>query len=111
VAFTQATITHTFFAADGSQASGAVTFELTKRITNGTSTYAPGEVTSNLTSGALSQALTSNVDSGTVPQDSQWLVTIRLAGLGADGPYPITVPTGGVTVDLGTLLPQATIGG
>lgn len=106
MSFTTATITHKFTNADGSAGSGAVTFTLNKRITQPGQTIIPGEITATLNaSGDLSQSLTSNVDATTVPQDSQWLVTFRLVGDSVDGPYSITVPSGGGTIDLATLLP------
>lgn len=74
-------------------------------------TITPGELTANLNSGgALSQVLTSNVDTGTIPQDAEWIVTLRIQGDTADT-YSIVVPSGGGTVDLYSLLPQAAIGG
>ena len=113
MAFTTRTITHTFEAADGSGASGTITFALTKRMTNGTTTIVPSEITATLTNGALSQALTSNQDSGTVPQDSQWRVDFRISTNGAPltETYYITVPPGPGSTDLGSLLPQQPIGG
>lgn len=114
MAFTQATITHTFQNADGTPASGAITFALTKRITNGTTTIIPAEITASLNAnGQLSQALTANNDPGTTPQDSQWAVTFRITAPGAPvtEEFFITVPTGGGTVDLGSLLPDQTQGG
>lgn len=113
MAFSQRTITHNFEAADGSGASGTLTFALTKRMSNGSTTIVPSEITATLTNGALSQALTSNVDVGTVPQDSQWRVDFRITTSGAPltETFWITVPTGPGSTDLGTLLPQQPIGG
>lgn len=112
MAFTTATITHTFTNPDATPASGSVIFSLEKRMTNGTQSVMPGvTVTAALNSGGqLSQALYANNDVGTVPTDSQWRVDIRV-GSTDDGPYFITVPTGGGTVDLGSLLPQPEFGG
>jgi hypothetical protein len=111
VSFSQATISHSFENADGTAASGSITFQLSKRITNGTTTIVPAEITANLNgSGALSQALTSNVDVGTVPSDSTWIVSMRILGASVEE-FSIVVPTGGGTVDLGSLLPQQPIGG
>lgn len=111
MAFTTATITHTFHNADSTPASGSITFRLSKRMTNGTTTLVPAEITSNLdASGNLSQALASNVDAATVPQDAQWIVTLRITG-DSQAQYSIVVPAGGGTVDLGSLLPQDTTGG
>lgn len=110
--FTTATITHSFTNADGSAGSGAVTFLLSKRMTQPGRTIIPGEIASTLNaSGDLSQSLTANNDPGTFPGDSEWLVTFRLVGDSPDGPYAITVPTGGGTIDLATLLPQIGVGG
>lgn len=110
--FTTATITHTFKNPDGTPASGAITFQLTKRMSQSGTTITPGEITATLdSSGDLSQSLTSNVDAGTIPQDSEWLCTFRIQGDAPDGPYALTVPSGGGTVDLYTLLPQNTTGG
>jgi hypothetical protein len=111
VAFSTATITHVFQNGDGSAATGSVTFRLTKRMTNGTTTVLPTEITANLNpSGALSQALVANNDTGTVPGDAQWICTIRVAPAQVEE-YAVTVPTGGGTIDLGTLLPQQPLGG
>jgi hypothetical protein len=112
VAFSTCTITHNFNNPDGTPASGSVVFSLSKRMTNGTTSIMPGvTVTSALNgSGALSQSLYANNDAGTNPTDAQWRVDIRI-GVEDDGPYFIQVPTGGGTVDLGTLLPQQPLGG
>ena len=111
MAFSQATITHTFQNADGTPGSGSVTFQLSKRMSNGTIDILPGEITANLNgSGVLSQALTANNDPGTIPTDATWIVTLRLLG-DSTATYSIVVPTGGGTVDLATLLPQNPQGG
>lgn len=106
MSFTQATITHTFLNPDGTPASGQIVFTLTKRMTNGTQSIVPGvTVTAALNaSGQLSQTLYANDDTGTIPADSQWRAQIYVNNAD-DGPYFLTVPTGGGTVDLGTLLP------
>ena len=114
MAFSTRTITHTFENADGTPASGTITFGLTKRITNGTTTIVPAEITANLNaSGQLSQVLTANNDPGTLPADSMWRVDFRIATPGAPvtETFYITVPTGAGTVDLGSLLPQSPNGG
>lgn len=112
MAFTTVTITHQFQNADTTPASGTITFQLSKRMTNGTLTVVPAEVIATLNgSGQLSQALTANNDAGTVPGDAEWLVTFRIQGASQDGPFAITVPSGGGTVDLGSLLSQQPIGG
>lgn len=111
MSFTVATITHLFVNADGTPASGAVEFALTKRMSQTGQTIVPGTLTANLNaSGQLSQPLTANVDSGTIPQDAQWRATLRIIGDPQDT-FFITVPSGGGTVDLFSLLPQEPNGG
>ena len=111
MALTQATVTHTFKNPDGTAASGKVSFELTKRLSNGTQTVVPGEVVAALDgTGAISATLYSTVDAGTVPTDSQWICTLRLLGVGLET-FSIVVPAGGGNVDLATLLPQVGTGG
>jgi len=114
VAFTQTTVTHGFVNADGTPASGSLTFSLLGRMTNGTTTIVPAEITANLDgSGHLSQALTSNEDPGTIPQNVQWRVDFRITAVGSPvtESFYITVPPGPGTTDLGSLLPQQPIGG
>lgn len=108
MAFTQRTVTHTFTNADGSPASGTVTFALTGRMTNGSTTIVPAaEVTGTLNAtGNLSVTVTANNDTGTVPTDAGWMVTLRIAGAKQEE-FLITVPSGTGTVDLGSLLPAA----
>lgn len=107
MAFTTATITHLFTNADGTAASGAVTFNLAARMTNNGTTVIPGEVTAQLNgTGAISTTLTANNDPGTTPANVQWRATLRILGVPVEEFY-ITVPTGGGTIDLGTLLPAA----
>lgn len=105
--FTTRQVTHTFSNADGSPASGSVTAALSKRMTNGTTTIVPAaEVTAALnSSGQLSMTLTANDDTGTVPTDAGWTVTLRIAGCNAEE-FFVTVPSGSGSVDLGTLLPS-----
>lgn len=112
MAFTSATVTHNFTNPDTTPASGQVIFSLSKRMTNGTASVVPGVTIAAAlnASGQLSQTLYANNDSGTIPQDAQWRVDIRV-GTSEDDVFWITVPTGGGTVDLGSLLPQQTIGG
>lgn len=112
MAISLVTITHAFTNPDQTPASGSVVFSLTKRITNGTQSVVPGvTVTASLNAqGQLSQVLYANTDTGTIPQDSQWRVDIRV-GNEDDGPYFITVPATPSTQDLGSLLPQQTMGG
>lgn len=109
--FTMRTVTHTFTNADGTPASGSVTFSLTKRMTNGSTTYVPATITANPDSGGnISVSLIANNDSGTFPADSQWMVTFRILGSDLEE-FPITVPSGSGTIDLGTLLPTSTVVG
>lgn len=113
MAFTTATITHKFFAADDSTPTGTVTFALTKHMTNSGQTLLPSEITSTLDSGGnLSAAVTSTNDQGTSPGDAMWVVTVRITAPQPliIGPYSIAVPTGGGSVDLFSLLPQTEIG-
>lgn len=106
MAFSTATVTHQFSNADGTPASGSVTFNLTRRMTNGGTTILPTEVTASLNgTGAISATLTSNADAGTTPTDAQWRVTFRILGCDLEQFY-IVVPTGGGTIDLGALLPE-----
>ena len=107
MAFTQRTVTHNFQNADGSPASGTVTFALTRRMTNGATTIVPAaEVTGTLNgTGQLSVSLAANNDTGTVPTDAGWNVTLRIAGARQEE-FLITVPTGTGPVDLGSLLPS-----
>jgi hypothetical protein len=109
--FSSVTVTHTFSNADLTPASGSIEMSLTKRMTCGSTTIVPASITANLNSeGKLSQALTANNDAGTVPEDSQWRVDFRILGAEQETFY-IVVPTGGGTVDLGSLLPQQPQGG
>lgn len=108
MAFTVRTITHTFTNADTTAASGTVTFDLTKRMTNGSTTIVPATVTGTLNdSGALSVSLTANDDAATAPIGAQWRVTFRILGSDQEQFY-VTVPSAGSgNVDLGSLLPSA----
>lgn len=105
MSFSTTTLTHTFTGADGTPATGNVTFTLVKAMSNGTQTVLPTAVTSTLVDGAISQSLMANNDTGTDPPDAQWRVDMRLNDLDPLV-YFITVPTGGGTVDLGSLLPS-----
>lgn len=105
MSFSTSTVVHTFQNPDGSPATGEVAFSLTKGMSNGSITVVPSTVVASLEdTGDLSQVLTSNVDPGTDPPDSRWRVDLRLDGMPVQT-YFITVPSGGGTVDLGTLLP------
>lgn len=110
MAATVRTITHTFENADGTPASGTLTFRLTKRITNGAMTYVPATITANLTgTGALLVSLLANDDPTSFPLDSRWVVTFRILGSDSEE-FVITVPSAGTgPIDLGTLLPNARI--
>lgn len=110
MAFTQRTITHNFTNADGTPASGAVTFELTKRMSQPGQTIVPGEVSSALdASGNLSQSVAPTNDSGTMPQDALWNVTIRIQGMSPLGPYGCSVPAGSGDLDLYDILPEIAV--
>ena len=107
MAFTSASVTHQFLNADGTPASGVVEATLTKRIANSGISYVPNSITTTLSStGTIVMVLTSNVDSATVPQDSQWRVDFRIQGPTIESDF-IVVPTGGGSYDLGALLPGA----
>lgn len=107
MSFTTRTVTHAFSNADTTPASGSVTFNLTKRMTNGGTTILPTEVVGSLNaSGQLSVVLTCNTDVGTTPTDAQWRVTLRILGAATEQ-YFITVEPGSGNLDLGTLLPEA----
>lgn len=107
MSFTTATIGHNFTNADQTPASGQIKFTLTKMVTNGTTSLVPASITASLNaSGVLSQVLTSNADPATTPTDSQWRVDIDILGA-PNQSYFIVVPTGGGSIDLGTLMPSA----
>lgn len=111
MAFSQATITHTFENADGTPASGSIEFSLTKRMSQVGQTIVPGSITANLNAqGQLAQNLTANTDAATIPQDAQWRADFRILGAEEES-FWIVVPSGGGTVDLFSLLPQAPLGG
>jgi hypothetical protein len=106
--FSTPTITHIFENADGTAASGSIEFSLLGLMTNGSTTIVPASITSNLlSSGALSQVVTSNIDGNTfpaAPRNATWRVDIRILGASATS-YEITVPpvlteTNGTTVNL-----------
>jgi len=111
MAFTDITITHGFAAGGSeSEATGTVTFQLTRTMTNGAESHLAGEtITNTISSGVLSQPVPANDDTATVSiGNPQWAVTIRLAGEQArNETYFITVPHAAVggTVDLFTLIP------
>lgn len=108
MSFTSRTIVHTFSQADGTTASGEVSFNLPLPMTNDGTTIIPSKVAASLNgSGAISVLLAANDDPDTLPTGVQWQVTLRIAG--ADPlEYSITVPSAGSgNVDLGSLLPSA----
>jgi hypothetical protein len=107
VSFSAASVTHSFENADGTPASGVIEFSLTARIANNGISIAPNSVTYALdSSGNLNALLTSNVDAATVPQTTQWRVDFRILGAPLETDF-IIVPSGGGSVDLGSLLPAA----
>ena len=107
MSFSSASVVHSFLNADGTPASGVVEFTLTKRIANSGTSIVPNSIVCQLSSsGALVAVLTSNLDTATVPQDSQWRVDFRIQGPTIESDY-IVVPTGGGSYDLGALLPGA----
>lgn len=106
--FTYPTVQHTWQNADSTPSSGSVVFTLSKAITNGGITIAPTHVIATINaSGGISQALVSNTDPGTVPQDSYWMITERVMGA-MDRSFSVQLPSasaGALTVDLGSLMP------
>ena len=110
MSLTYSTVTHQYQNADQTPASGTVEFTLSEAITNGSVTLVPGtHLSSQLdASGNLSQRLASTLDTGTISEGlAQWRVDERIAGAGVRS-YDIAVPSGGVTVDLGALMPFST---
>lgn len=109
------TVTHSVKNADGTAGSGTVIFTLSKRITNGTTTILPAPVAVTLdSSGNLSALLYANNDPSSTPNDSQYRVDFHLAYAGSEQEsFWIVVPytSAGGSIDLGSLLPQPTIGG
>jgi hypothetical protein len=111
MAFTKRLLTHVFLEPSGAAASGSITCTLEKRMTQNGKTLVPGTLTATLnSSGELSQELTSNEDTETVPKDARWRLDLRITGQ-AEETFYIKVPTGPGTTDLGTLLPQEPKGG
>ena len=105
MSFTTRELTHTFQNADGTAASGSLTFTLTQRMTNSGTTLIPADLTANLdASGNLAQTLTCNNDAATVPTGAQWRVDFRILGAQNES-FFISVPSGGGSLDLGSLLP------
>lgn len=108
MAFSTATITHQYMNADGTPSSGECVFTLLTSMTNAGVTIVPAHVTSTLSqTGELSQVLASNLDPATIPASVFWRVDERIQG--APGrTFEIQVPSGGVSVDLGGLMPGVT---
>jgi hypothetical protein len=105
--FTRATVTHTFTNADGTAASGSLEFTLEAAMTNGSVTLVPGTHASAQldSSGNVSQELASTQDPDTFSQGlAAWRCDERIAGAPVRS-YTFAVPSGGVSVDLGTLMP------
>lgn len=106
-AFSTTTVTHTFVNADGSTATGTVTFTLDDQMTNGTSSVMPTRFEAALVDGAISQGLVSNVDTNTTPPppwNTRWRVDFHIVGA-SQRTFWIVVPSGGNTVDLFDLIP------
>jgi hypothetical protein len=106
VAFSFATLTHSFVNADGSPASGSVEFTLQQTMTNGSVTMvASTHITAALdASGNMSQVLTSTLDPGTFCQGlAVWRADERVAGAPVRS-LSFAVPSGGVSVDYGALI-------
>lgn len=100
-------MTHQYQNADGTPASGTIQFTLNKAITNGNLTIVPAQVSAQLdATGHLSVTLISTQDGTSVPQDALWRVDERVLGAQART-YEIGVPSGGVAVELGSLMPFA----
>jgi hypothetical protein len=93
--FSLPVLAHTFTNADGTPSSGSIQCSLLGMMTNGPTSIVPAERTANLSaSGVLSQALTSNIDPGTVPaapQNAQWRIDMRILGASVQS-YAVTVP-------------------
>lgn len=107
--FTAPTVTHTFENADSTAASGSVKWTLSGRMTNGTLTIVPASITDNLNgSGAISQAVTSNLDAATTPQDTSWRVDLNILGAEQES-FVVVVPpqqtetNGSTTINLPTV--------
>lgn len=94
MSFSAATITHSFENADGTPASGTITFALTDIMTNGTISIVPAEISKQLdASGNLSQSLTSNLD------PAVWSLT----GTATGGTFQLAI----AGTDTGTVLTAA----
>jgi len=111
VAFTQITVTATYFESDGeTPATGTVTFLATgvMRDTSTNISVAPTEITATLDAdGEISVLLTANNDDYTVPTGVTYEVTERIDGT-AENKYFVAIsktsPDG--TVDLADLVPN-----
>ncbi len=110
-AFSTTTLTHTFYNADGTLASGVITFTLDDTMTNGASSIMPTRVEATLVSGVLSQVLTSNVDTNTKPPppwNTRWRVDFHITGASQRTEWIVVpaAPGGTQTLGLFELLPQ-----
>ena len=110
-AFSTTTFTHTFANGDDSVSEGVVTFTLDDMMTNGTKTIMPTRFEAALDeSGDISQVLTSNMDTNTIPPppwNTRWRVDFHIAGA-SQRTYWIVVPAaplGTQTMDLFDVLP------
>jgi hypothetical protein len=112
MAATTITVTGTYLNADGTACAGTVTFTLSEPITNSGVIYhqAPQVATLN-GSGAISQILVANDDTGTTPTGSFYTVSEVLSGA-PSREYSITAPhtAVGSTIDLSTLMPNTAPG-
>ncbi len=108
MSFTTRTVTHQFQNGDGTPASGALSAVLTGRMTNGSMTILPTEVSAPLNSaGVVTINLAANDDPATMPTGVGWQLSIRLIGMDVEE-YVVTVPSAGSgNLDLGSLLPGA----
>lgn len=109
MSFTNITVTGNYKNPNGSAATGTVTFLLSAQMENGGVIVEPEPVVATLVSGALSQVLPATDDAGTLPTNARYMVIEQTSG-SANREYSIPVPSAspGATVDLSTLMPDAT---
>lgn len=109
MSFSSRTIVHKFQNIDGTPGSGIVEFTLLKQMTNDGVTMVPGSLSASIASdGTLSQAIIPNDDPDTFPKDAEYRIDIRLQGQGASlESFVAAIPSGSGSLDLGSLLPQA----
>lgn len=95
MAFSQPTVTHSFTQGTQQAATGTIEWSLLDPMTNGSVTLLPpSSIIANLSSGAMSQAITSNIDPGTVPAapwNATWRVDIQVTNAQLQS-YFVTVP-------------------